>query len=199
MIIIINFFPDNLELEQRIQREQESAKRLQEDTKSDKLNLDNKCSLLQEYQIKAEKHLNEREIEICALRDKLESLRSHFNNEQSRALRLEDKIKEYTGKLYKYEQELYNKDKIITNMAQEKDTVISTISKELVEERAAREKYQKELETKATTLYELRQKLEEVRSESKVLERYNTENNEIVKAIAQRDTCKLIQELYSLM
>lgn len=185
-----------MELEQRIHREQDSAKKRQEDAISDKLNLENKCSLLQEYQTKAEKHLNEREIEICALRDKLERMRSNCNNEQSRALCLEDKIKEYKAKLYKYEQELYNKDKIITNMAQEKDTVISTISKELVEERAAREKYQKELETKATTLYELRQKLEEVRSESKALERFNTGSDDIVKAIAQRETCKLIQELY---
>lgn len=188
-----------LELEQRIQEEQESAKKLQEDTISDKLNLDNKCTLLQEYQIKAEKHLNEREIEICTLRDKLERMRTNFNNEQSRALCLEDKIKEYKAKLYKYEQELYNKDKIITNMAQEKDTVISTISKELVEERAVREKCQKELESKATTLYELRQKLEDVRSETNARERFSTENDEIVKAIAQRETCKLIQELYSLM
>lgn len=193
MIIYSVIFPGILELEQRIQREQESAKKLQEDTISDKLNLDIKCSLLQDYKIKTEEHLNEREIEICALRDKLERMRSNFNNEQSRAQCLEDKVKEYKAKLYKYEQELYNKDKIITNMAQEKDTVISTISKELVEERAAREKYQKELEAKATTLYELRQKLEEVRSETKVLERFNTENNEIITAIAQRETCKLIQ------
>lgn len=192
-----HFFAGILELEQHIQKEQESAKKLQEDAMSNKLNLDNKCSLLQEYQTKAEKHLEEREIEICALRDKLERMRSNFNKEQSRALCLEDKIKEYKAKLYKYEQELYNKDKIITNMAQEKDTVISTISKELVEERAAREKYQKELEAKATTLYELRQKLEEVRSETKVLERLKTEND-VVKGMALRETCKFIQELYSL-
>lgn len=93
--------------------------------------------------------------------------------------------------MYKYEQELYNKDKIITNMAQEKDTVISTISKELVEERAAREKYQKELEAKAATLFELRRKLEDIRSDN-VLEKFSIENDEIVKALAQRETCKLL-------
>lgn len=187
-----------MELEQHIQTEQKLAKKLQDDTLSDKLNLENKCSLLQEYQIKAEKHLNEREIEICALRDKLERIRSNFNNDQARALSLEDKIEEYKAKLYKYEQELYNKDKTITNMAQEKDTVISTISKELVVERAAREKYQKELEAKTTTLYELRQKLEEVRSEAKALEEFKTENADIMIAIAKRETCKLIQEFISL-
>lgn len=134
--------------------------------------------------MKAEKHLNEREIEICALRDNLERIRSNFNNDQTRTLSLEDKIDEYKAKLYKYEQDLYNKDKIITNMAQEKDTVISTISKELVEERAAREKYQKELEAKATILYELRRKLEEVRNE-----------NADMITIPKRDTCKLFKEL----
>lgn len=189
---MINIFVGILELEEHIIKEQESAKKLQQDTISDKVNQDNKCSLLHERQMKAEKHLEEREVEICALRDKLERMRSNFNNERSRALCLEDKIKEYKDKLYKYEQDLYDKDKIIANMAQEKDTVISTISKELVEERAAREKYQKESQTKSITLHELRQKLEEVRSETKVLSILNTKNNEIVKEIAHRDACKLI-------
>lgn len=67
-------------------------------------------------------------------------------------------------------------------MSKEKDAIISTISKELVEEKVIKEKFEKELETRKAEIHELKNSME-IRALKK-------ENEQLIRAIGQQETCK---------
>ncbi|XP_049876763.1 cytadherence high molecular weight protein 2-like isoform X2 [Pectinophora gossypiella] len=166
-------------LETLVKRELEHNQKLREDNTSEKLNIENKCSLLQEYQTKAEKQLQDRDREIYSLKEQVKT--------EAKLARDIENLKE----------ELTQKDAMVAKIARDKDEVINTLNKELVDEKAIREQYQKQLEAKTVTVYELRQKLEEVKSEAEVLESIKKENEELIKAVGQRETFAAIQERLS--
>lgn len=163
-------------LEQHLKEVQRQNTKVCEDLANENLNLANKYAILQEYHDKAEKVLEERQKEIISLQKEIRTLQSRVEvcEEDSRA-----------------------KDGIISKMRIEKDAVISTISKELQEEMASREKYQKEMEEKIATINELKKNLEEINNEREALNILRKENEELIKAVGQRETCKyMIKDNY---
>lgn len=70
----------------------------------------------------------------------------------------------------------------------EQDVLINKLSKELIEER---EKCLKESESKASAVYELRQKLEDVtRSETDTVKLLRKENEVLKKTLAMKESCE---------
>lgn len=67
-------------------------------------------------------------------------------------------------------------------MSKEKDGIISTISKELVEEKVIKEKCVKELEYQKTVVHDLRNNME--------IRALRKENEQLIRAIGQQETCK---------
>lgn len=154
LLVIIN-------LEQLIKHELEENHKLRDAYEQEKLIMRSKISLLQDYQSKAEKVLEENQKETVMLQKEIETLQSKVN------------LSEHDSKA---------KDGIISKMSKDKDAVISTISKELLEEKALREKLEKELQSQKSIMSELRNNME-IRALKK-------ENEQLIRAIGQQETCK---------
>lgn len=150
-------------LEQVIKLEKEHNDQIRSSNNDDQLNLNNKCSILEEYQTKAEKQLEVLQKDIVTLQEEVEMFKTKVDT---------------------CEMDLKDKDQII----KEKEDMLKTVKEELLEVKAAKEKLQAEFEPKIAEVYELRQKLDRVTDEH-VLKALRSE--EWVKAVGQRETCKL--------
>ncbi|XP_037295156.1 golgin subfamily A member 4-like isoform X2 [Manduca sexta] len=144
-------------LEQLIKHELEENQMLRDDNANEKLTLVNKFSLLQDWQTKAEKDIEEKHREIVHLQEEVVTLRAKIEN---------------------YEHDLKAKDVLISEIGKEKDAIISTISKELLEEKTLKEKWQKECENKIAAFYD-KQAVEAA---------LRKENEQLVKAVGDRET-----------
>ena len=78
------------------------------------------------------------------------------------------------------------KDAIVSKMSKEKDVVIAAITKELQD---AKERFEKEIQDKVTAIQELKQNLEDMNNEREALHILRKENEELIKAVGQRETC----------
>ncbi|XP_063831011.1 uncharacterized protein LOC135080256 [Ostrinia nubilalis] len=121
-------------LEQSVKLEKEQNNELRLGNDNERLNLDNKCSLLQEYQLKAERQMEDQQKDISMLHKEINTLKTIAELQQK---------------------DLKEKCDII----QEKDEQINNINKDLVEMKAAKEKNQAELESKITEVSYLKQKM----------------------------------------
>ncbi|XP_028166924.1 centromere-associated protein E-like isoform X3 [Ostrinia furnacalis] len=121
-------------LEQSVQLEKEQNNELRLGNDNERLNLDNKCSLLQEYQLKAERQMEDQQKDIDLLHKEINTLKTIAELQEN---------------------DLKEKCDII----QEKDEQINNINKDLVEMKAAKEKNQAELESKITEVNYLKQKM----------------------------------------
>ncbi|KAJ2948341.1 hypothetical protein O0L34_g7580 [Tuta absoluta] len=158
-------------LEAQIESHLEQLKEVRESSAQKLLNYENRCALLEEYQTKAEKHLEERDREIASLKTRI---KTEANYEETI-----EKLKEVID----------DKDIRASQIAQGKDEVIRTLNKVLKEEKESREKYQQELESKTAEVYELKQKLEEIKGDWATVEALKKDNAELLKAVDQRETC----------
>ncbi|XP_047030971.1 golgin subfamily B member 1-like isoform X1 [Helicoverpa zea] len=154
-------------LEQLLKEAQEQHKKLGDDVSHDKLYLNNKCAILQEYHDKAEIQLEERQKEIVILQKELDTLRA---------------------KVKLCEEESKAKDAIVSKISKEKDVVIGSITKELQDEKAAKDVCEREIEEKTKIIKSLKQNLEEMNIEREALHILKKENAELIKAIGHRDT-----------
>lgn len=159
------YFSEVSKLEHLLKEAQDQNKKLLEEINNDKLGLLNKCAILQEYHDKAEIELEERRKDIITAQKEFDTLKSKVElcEEDSRA-----------------------KDAIISKMSKEKDTIIASISKELHD---TKEKYEKEIQEKLTTIKELKKNLENINNDREALNILRKENEELIKAIGQRETC----------
>lgn len=181
-------------LEQLIKHELEQYQKLRTDADNERSNLEIKCAQLQECQRNAEKQLAERDNEIALLKENVDMVSAncakHWNSIvktfQTNAERLEEEVQSLKAKIDAHEQEIKEKDEALAKIIQEKVMIV----KEVTEERAMKERYQNELESNAATVCELRQTLEQVKSEAEVLQAIKKENDEMLKTIGQRETCK---------
>lgn len=78
------------------------------------------------------------------------------------------------------------KDAIVSKISKEKDAVIASVTKELQD---AKEKYEKEIQEKIATIQELKQNLEDINNDREALNILRKENEELIKAVGQRETC----------
>ncbi|CAH2984707.1 unnamed protein product [Chilo suppressalis] len=141
-----------LNLEEAIKKEKESNDFV-------KLNLGNKCSILQEYQTKAEKQLEDQEKEIDTLQKEIEILKCKVDD---------------------YEKDLKEKEECIKT----KDERMSSMQQQLLEEKENLVAIRNELDAKEGVVSELKQRLNDAHSEDvlRVLR-----NEEWVRAVGQRD------------
>lgn len=95
-------------------------------------------------------------------------------------------------KLLISKENLIAKDNCILQISKENDAVISVISKELLDEKTAKENMQQELEKKSILVYELQQNLEELNYDKEALNIMKKENEELMKAVQERETCKYL-------
>ncbi|XP_053615018.1 repetitive organellar protein-like isoform X2 [Plodia interpunctella] len=158
-------------LEQLIKHELEQNQQLRDDNGNDRINLTNKCFLLQEYQNKAEKELDQRLKEIVALQEEVRDLKL-------KVVTLEDEIEKKT--------------EIIANIAQEKDVVIGTMSKELRDEQMERERCKKELEKMEFEMERCKLKLERASCDGEALKLLRRENEALVKAVGHVETYPVV-------
>jgi chromosome segregation ATPase len=147
MVFNLRYFLVILKLE-------ETIKENNEQNSCDKLILNNKCSLLQEYQIKAEKELEDRQKEIATLEKEVTTSRNKIAD--------------------------YEKD------CKERDGVITKVTEELNEEKAAKKLLQVAVETKEAIVSDLKNKLDIVQSDEAMK---NLRNEEWVRA-GQKEFCK---------
>lgn len=157
-----------MNLEHQLKEATQTHQKLDEAANNEKLSLSNNCAILQEYHDKAEKELEERQREIISLQKELKTV---------------------LAKVEQCEDESKAKDAIISKMSKEKDAIIKSVTKEFEEEKVLRETYQKEIEDKTTTIMELKQNLEEINNDREALNILRKENEELIKAVGQRETC----------
>lgn len=162
-------------LESAIKEHEKQLVKVQEDTANERVTLVHKCDILQDYHTKAEKELEERQKEIASYQKEVATLQA---------------------KVEVCEQESKAKDGLISKLSKEKDAVISNVSKELVEEKMLREKYQKELEDKLASICELKKSLNVINNEREALNILKKENEELIRAVGQRETCMFSVFLY---
>ncbi|XP_026743686.1 centrosome-associated protein CEP250-like isoform X2 [Trichoplusia ni] len=156
-----------MNLEHQLKEATQTHQKLDEAANNEKLSLSNNCAILQEYHDKAEKELEERQREIISLQKELKTV---------------------LAKVEQCEDESKAKDAIISKMSKEKDAIIKSVTKEFEEEKVLRETYQKEIEDKTTTIMELKQNLEEINNDREALNILRKENEELIKAVGQRET-----------
>ncbi|KAJ8717390.1 hypothetical protein PYW08_005789 [Mythimna loreyi] len=154
-------------LEQVVKDTQEQHKKQCDELNNEKLVLINKCAILQEYHDKAEVELEKRQKEIVSIEKELETLKC---------------------KVELCEEDSKAKDAILSKISKEKDAIIASISKELLDAKAANEKCEKEIQEKMTTIQELKQNLDDINNEREALHILRRENEELIKAVGQRET-----------
>ncbi|KAJ0173995.1 hypothetical protein K1T71_010141 [Dendrolimus kikuchii] len=164
---VVEKFRITTNLEQQLKHEIEQNIKMRNETLLEQLMLSNKLTLTLEDKKKAEQELNECQKQLNTLMKEI------------------DNIKE---KLSISKQDLIAKDRFISKISKEKDAEISAISKELLDEKTAREKLQQELEMKIVLVYELQQKLEEVNCDRDVLNALKKENEELMKVVQETET-----------
>ncbi|CAH0590110.1 unnamed protein product [Chrysodeixis includens] len=156
-----------MNLEYQLKEAGQTHDKFVEEANSEKLSLANNCAILQEYHDKAEIELEKRQKETVSL---------------------EKELKTVLAKVEQCEEESKAKDAIISKMSKEKDAIIKSITKEFEEEKVLRETYQKEIEDKTAIIQELKQNLEDINSDREALNVLRKENEELVKAVGQRET-----------
>ncbi|XP_045777537.1 putative leucine-rich repeat-containing protein DDB_G0290503 isoform X4 [Maniola jurtina] len=148
------------ELENRCQLE---VQKLEEQAK-EKVNLTNKCSILEEFQSKAEAELESRQKEINTLRDEVKALKTII------------------------EQQTSEKDRVIEKLKQEKDGTIKDLYNELISEKESLAVAVKQVEVKESEIHELRKKLDEMQQNGEAINILKNENEKLINVIGQRET-----------
>ncbi|KAJ8718038.1 hypothetical protein PYW07_005968 [Mythimna separata] len=161
-------------LEQLLKDTQENNKKLCEELNNEKLNLVNKCAILQEYHDKAEIELEKRQKENMVIQKELDTLKC---------------------KVELCEEDSKAKDAIISRMTKEKDAIIASISKELLDAKTAKEKCENEIQEKMTTIQELKRNLDDINNEREALHILRKENEELIKVVGHRETFAAAQSL----
>lgn len=113
------YVSESTKIKRETKHETAQYAKLNEDMRNEKIVLIDKCSILQDYQVKAAAFLEEREKELNLLQQEIATLKS---------------------KTETCEEDLIAKDGFISKITREKDEIINTIRKELSEEKSAREK-----------------------------------------------------------
>ncbi|CAH2235348.1 jg5917 [Pararge aegeria aegeria] len=144
------------ELQSEIQKFEEHAQ--------EKVNIINKCSILEEYQMKAEIELEVRAKEINSLEDKVKTLKSDMERNVSKS------------------------DQLIEELNRQKDSTIKKFNKELIDEKKSLEDASKLLQVKDSEIQALRRKLDEIKIKEETINILKNENEKLVKAIEQRET-----------
>lgn len=154
---MIFFLSDIAKLEKRLELE---LNNLNENNEKEKINLINKCAILEEYQQKAEAELASRQKHITTLQDEINTI---------------------TLKM----QEVMNDKERNLNQVREKDAVIVILNEQI-------HSMNKELDFKQSEVFSLKSKMDAKNQEDDVIQILKKENEELIKAIGQRDTCELI-------
>lgn len=123
---------------------------------------------MQEYHDKAEVELEERRKAITSTQKELNTLKC---------------------KVELCEEDSKAKDAILSKISKEKDAIIASMSKELLDAKAAKEKCEKEIQEKMTTIQELKKNLDDINNEREALHILRKENEELIKAVGLRETC----------
>ncbi|CAB3242343.1 unnamed protein product [Arctia plantaginis] len=151
---------DITNLEMTIQSEQERYKNLELDLAIEKTVVSNKNDKQKELEERQQK-------EILSLQKELQTLKASFE------LCMTESVA---------------KDGLISKMSKEKNVIINNINKELLQEKALREKYQNDLEEKNTIISELKKDLNDMNNEKEALKIITEENELLLKAVGQRET-----------
>lgn len=167
----MHFITGITELENRCQLE---VQKLEEQAK-EKVNLTNKCSILEEFQLKAEAELESRQKEITTLQDEVKALKTII------------------------EQETSEKDRVIEKLKQEKDGTIKDLYNELISEKESLAVAVKQVEVKESEIHELRKKLDEMQQNGEAINILKNENEKLINVIGQRETCEFKLPFYLLM
>ncbi|OWR55317.1 hypothetical protein KGM_214355 [Danaus plexippus plexippus] len=131
------------------------------------LNLNNKCSILEEYQIKADTELERRQKDIDALHNEIKTLHAQVENIMS------------------------ERDRDIRCLKEERDAN-KDLEKEITEDKDSLEILKCELKLKEEEITELKRKLTGKVEEEDVIRILRKENEELIRAIGQRETFSVV-------
>ncbi|XP_072942528.1 uncharacterized protein [Epargyreus clarus] len=151
------------------------------------LNRNNELVELQNKIVEKGEQIEHLQLELRREKELREELTNKHNNDIIQLNSIRESIEqELQHKTEEYEKSLRDRDELMAQLRQEKDVLISKLTKELIEER---EKCLKEAESKASAVYELRQKLEDVtRSETDTVKLLRKENEVLKKTLAMKES-----------
>ncbi|XP_052743721.1 repetitive organellar protein [Bicyclus anynana] len=144
-----------------------------ENAVEEKANILRKCSILEEYQMKAETEQEVRLKEINALQDKVKALSS-------------------TSEL-----EISEKDRIINNLKEEIEKITNKLNKELTDKRECLENATKQITNKDTEIQALKNQLDEIKQKEETINILKNENEKLIKAMGQRETLSIATQEHS--
>lgn len=166
-IILLTYIllSDIAKLEKRLEFELDRQKQINE---QEKINLVNKCVILEEYQQKAEMELECRQKEISNLLEEIKTL------------------------TLKTQQIINDKDKVIVQVKEEKDAMINILNEQLNKEKQNLDSIKIVLDSKQAEVLSLKNELDQKIQEDNIVKILRKENEELIKLIGQRETCKFL-------
>lgn len=158
------FFTEITKLEEKLHLE---LLQQNDNNAKEKINLVNKCSILEEYQGKAETELDNRQKEINVLQEEIKTLRN------------------------KTTQDISERDRIIVQIKEERDALISKLNEQMKQLQNTLNYLKNEVVIKEADIGMLSKKLEERNQQDEVIKTLKKENEQLCKAMGQTETCKL--------
>ncbi|XP_046970099.1 GRIP and coiled-coil domain-containing protein 2-like [Vanessa cardui] len=141
-----------------------------EDNIKEKINLANKCSILEEYQGKAETELENRQKEINTLQEEIKTLTS------------------------KASEEVTQRDRILTEIKEEKDALINNLNEQLKQLQDSVDDLKTQVKIRETDIKIITSKLNERNQHEGVIKTLRKENEELCKAIGQIETFAVVSQ-----
>ncbi|XP_050352139.1 putative leucine-rich repeat-containing protein DDB_G0290503 isoform X2 [Nymphalis io] len=141
-----------------------------EDNIKEKINLANKCSILEEYQGKAETELENRQKEILILQEEIKTLTT------------------------KASEEVTQRDKIITEIKEEKDALINNLNEQLKQLQGSVDDLKTQVKIREADIKIITNKLNERNQQEGIIKTLRKENEELCKAMGQIETFAVVSQ-----
>ncbi|CAH2089771.1 unnamed protein product [Euphydryas editha] len=160
----------NLEITKLEERLHLELSQQNDNNAKEKINLANKCTILEEYQDKAETELENRQKEINVLQEEIKTLRN------------------------KAVQDVSERDRIIVQIKEERDTLISKLNEQMKQLQNTLNYLKNEVVIKEADIGMLSKKLDERNQLDDVIKTLKKENEQLCKAMGQIETFAVVSQ-----